>query len=72
MQVIRGLATGVLQPSGASALQTLRQQAAVGLLLAMGLSAGGFFRVFLTTHDTANSFAISASLFLIGCRGEQA
>ncbi|KAK9822238.1 hypothetical protein WJX81_004024 [Elliptochloris bilobata] len=65
IKVNRGLATGALQPSAAAIQRMLLQQAQVGLLLACGLSAGGWVRVYVTNGSVVNSFAISASLFCI-------
>eukprot|EP00887_Chlorella_sp_A99_P001362 scaffold8.g1362.t1 len=65
IKVIRGLATGSIEPTRPVVIRVMQQQAAVGLLLGAGLSAGGFARVLLTTHSVTNSLAISISLFLI-------
>ncbi len=58
-------ATGSITPTWPSALSTLREQAAVGLLLGAALSLGGFVRVYLTNGDLVNASAISASLLAI-------
>lgn len=65
LQVIRGLATGKIDDSGASVRRALAQQAWVGLLLGSALSAGGFLRVYITNGDLTNAFAISLSLLTI-------
>ncbi|KAK9841203.1 hypothetical protein WJX74_001839 [Apatococcus lobatus] len=65
IKVIRGLATGSLQPTVAVIRKTLWQQAQIGLILGGALSVGGFIRVYLTNGNVANAAAISTSLFLI-------
>ncbi|KAJ9518575.1 hypothetical protein QJQ45_018604, partial [Haematococcus lacustris] len=65
IKVIRGLATGSIKPSWQSARNTLQEQAAVGLLLGLGLGLGGFLRVYLTSGSLVHCLAISCSLFLI-------
>jgi hypothetical protein len=65
IKVIRGLATGTIKSSGASVGKVFRQQALVGVLLGVGLSVGGFVRVYVTNGGLANSAAIALSLFLI-------
>lgn len=61
----RAQATGTVQATWESARECLAQQAAVGLLLGAGLSAGGFVRVYASGGDLDNAGAISLSLFLI-------
>lgn len=46
--VIRGLATGFYKVSREDFSRVMAKQAAVGLLLGLGLSGGGFLRVMLT------------------------
>eukprot|EP00884_Botryococcus_braunii_P011280 jgi/Botrbrau1/20152/Bobra.0173s0054.1 len=65
IKVIRGLATGSIQPTAAAIKQTMMQQGMVGFLLGAGLSVGGFVRVYATNGSIVNAFAISMSLFLI-------
>lgn len=65
IKVIRGLATGGLEPTFDCLLRSLRQQVVVALLLGAGLSAGGFTRVYLSTHDVVSATAITASLLFI-------
>lgn len=45
ISVIRGLATGTMQPTFSCALETMWRQTRVGVALASVLSAGGFIRV---------------------------
>ena len=45
ISVIRGLATGTIQPTFSCALETMWRQTRVGVALASVLSAGGFIRV---------------------------
>lgn len=40
-------------------------QLVVALLLGAGLSAGGFVRVYLSTHNVVSAAAITASLLFI-------
>mmetsp|Transcript_19425 Transcript_19425/g.33600 ORF Transcript_19425/g.33600 Transcript_19425/m.33600 type:complete len:305 (-) Transcript_19425:217-1131(-) len=65
IKVIRGLATGSIKASWQSARNTIAGQAAVGLLLGLGLGLGGFVRVYLASHSVISSVAISLSLFCI-------
>jgi len=65
IQVIRGLATGQLSTHARCVQRTLWQQTRVGGLLALGLSAVGFMRVWLSTGSTLSALAISSALFLI-------
>ena len=63
--MIRGLATGKIDDSGASVRRALAQQAWVGMLLGSALAAGGFLRVYITNGDLTNAVAISLSLVTI-------
>ena len=65
IKVIRGLATGTMQDTGAGVRRAMQQQVAVGLMLGTGLAAGGWVRVYLTNGDVLNATAISIALFLI-------
>lgn len=65
IKVIRGLATGTIRTTWPSFRKTLKQQAFIAILLAGGLAAGGFIRVYITDGSFVNSCAISLSLFLI-------
>lgn len=65
IKVIRGLATKSITLTSTSISKTLLQQSAIGLLLGLGLSCGGFVRVYLTNGSLLNSAAISLSLFAI-------
>jgi Mg/Co/Ni transporter MgtE len=63
--IIRALATGAIRPTAPHIAATLREQAAVGLLLGGGLAAGGFVRVFMSSGEALSAAAIALSLFLI-------
>jgi len=64
--VIRGLATKEMEATGDSFRKVMVQQGSVGLLLGLGLSLGGFVRVYLTDDgNIADSAAIALSLFVI-------
>jgi hypothetical protein len=65
IKVIRGLATGSLKPTTAGIRRAMQQQLAVGLMLGVGLAAGGWLRVYVTNGNALNATAISVSLFLI-------
>ena len=65
IKVIRGLATKKMDGSLDNALQVIRQQLVVGLLLGTSLGGAGYLRVYLTNGDTTNALAVSLSLFLI-------
>ena len=65
IKVIRGLATGSMKPSADGIRCAMQQQLAVGLMLGVGLAAGGWLRVWLTNGDAMNATAIAISLFLI-------
>lgn len=65
IKIIRGLATGSLKPTAAGIRRAMQQQLAVGLMLGLGLAAGGWVRVYITNGDPLNATAISISLFLI-------
>jgi Mg/Co/Ni transporter MgtE len=65
IRVIRGLATGSLDPTWPCVRDTLAQQARVGVLLGGVLSAAGFVRVYVTNGDALNAAAISLSLLAI-------
>ncbi len=65
IKIIRGLATGSFKPTAAGIRRAMKQQAAVGLMLGLGLAAGGWVRVYITNGDALNATAISISLFLI-------
>lgn len=64
--VIRGLATGTIRDASAASVRpVLARQAAVGGLLAAGLSAAGYVRVLASTGSPTDAAAIAASLALI-------
>jgi Mg/Co/Ni transporter MgtE len=65
IKVIRGLATKKMDGSLDNALEVIRQQLVVGLLLGTSLGGAGYLRVYLTNGDTTNALAVSLSLFLI-------
>mmetsp|Transcript_5742 Transcript_5742/g.16437 ORF Transcript_5742/g.16437 Transcript_5742/m.16437 type:complete len:326 (-) Transcript_5742:998-1975(-) len=65
IKVIRGLATGALEPTFPCMIRSVKQQGVVAVLLGTGLSVGGFVRVWLSTHDMASATAITASLLMI-------
>eukprot|EP00850_Spirogloea_muscicola_P008725 SM000047S16864 [mRNA] locus=s47:428079:429401:+ [translate_table: standard] len=65
IKVVRGLATGEMQVTCESLLASLREQTVVGLVLSSILATLGFVRVYADNSDFLDSFAISASLFLI-------
>jgi hypothetical protein len=65
IKIIRGLATGSFKPTAAGIRRAMKQQASVGLMLGLGLAAGGWVRVYITNGDALNATAISISLFLI-------
>lgn len=65
IKIIRGLATGTLEPTFKCMLQSIKQQGLVALLLGGGLAIGGFARVWITTQDIVSASAITASLLMI-------
>ena len=65
IHVIRGLATGTLEPNARDFGRTLAHQLGVGALLASGLAVGGYARVALSGGSTLDAAAIAASLFAI-------
>ncbi len=65
IKVIRGLATGAITATSESFTSTMKEQAAVGLILGAGLSCAGFVRVYITNGDVVNASAISVSLLMI-------
>eukprot|EP00850_Spirogloea_muscicola_P008614 SM000046S16395 [mRNA] locus=s46:391348:392710:+ [translate_table: standard] len=65
IKVVRGLATGEMRVTYESLLASLREQTVVGLVLSSILATLGFVRVYADNSNFLDSFAISASLFLI-------
>jgi hypothetical protein len=65
LQVIRGLAIGMIDNSYEAMRDMIKQQAQVGVILGSALGLGGFVRVYITSHDLVNAVAISAALVAI-------
>ena len=61
ISVIRGLATGTIQPTFRCALETMWRQTRVGVALASVLSAGGFARVLASRAAFADAGDVAAA-----------
>jgi Mg/Co/Ni transporter MgtE len=62
ISVIRGLATGTIQPTFSCALETMWRQTRVGVALASVLSAGGFIRVLASRAAFADAGDVAAAV----------
>lgn len=62
ISVIRGLATGTIQPTARCALETMWRQTRVGVALASVLAAGGFARVLASRAAFADAGDVAAAV----------